>query len=404
MTILSNYHEFAGRHYETGSVRNALAYQGVKSPHTGKAISEALLMGISGGVTFGYFTFEYEGYAPHIALLTRNTFDPLETLFDRLALPHEILQTPNAEKGVSNLLEVLDSGRPALVWVDMFSLPYNDMPYDERNWGMIPLVVYGYEDGIAYLADRANCPIQIPAEVLNQARGRIKQDKYRVMSFDAPDMSRLATAVSKGIWACISLYTEAPPKGKRDNFGLAALQNWAKLLTNTRNKQSWERYFPAGERLWMALAGNHVQPGAFSWIHKEAGNSAERGMYADFLDEAALILNKDGLKDAAHLFRQSEQAWTKLAEMLLPDDVPAFKEAKELLSKRQALFIEKGANALDEIRAINQRLNALRESAAKKFPMSTAQVTSLREGLAEQVMKIHDLERDAVECLQQVMA
>lgn len=49
MVILKNYQEFAGRHWETGTIRNALAYQGVKAPHTGKSVSEALLMGITGG-------------------------------------------------------------------------------------------------------------------------------------------------------------------------------------------------------------------------------------------------------------------------------------------------------------------------------------------------------------------
>ena len=84
MTILKDYKTFDGVHYETGTLHNILAYQGVKAPHTGKAISEALLLGVSGGITVGYFTFEYTGYLPHIALLTRNTFTPLETIFDRL--------------------------------------------------------------------------------------------------------------------------------------------------------------------------------------------------------------------------------------------------------------------------------------------------------------------------------
>ena len=54
--------------------------------------------------------------------------------------------------------------------------------------------------------------------------------------------------MQKGIWQCISLYTEAPPRGKKDNFGFAALQYWAKMLTNTRNKQSWERLFAPGSQ------------------------------------------------------------------------------------------------------------------------------------------------------------
>lgn len=403
MTILRDYQHFAGRHYETGTVHNALAYQGIKAPHTGEAVSEALLLGISGGVTFGYFTFEYEGYPPHIALLTRNTFDPLDTLLDRLAIPREILRTDKPAKGAANLLEALESGRPALIWADMFTLPYNNLPADERAWGMLPLLAYGLEDGTAYLADRSARHFTVPAEVLQKARGRVKKDEFRVMILDAPDFSRLSSAVTQGIWQAISLFTEAPPKGKRDNFGFAALTHWATMLTNTRNKHSWARYFPRGERLWMALAGNHVQPGAFTWLRYGTGNSAERGMYADFLDEAALILNKAGLKDAAALFRQSQGEWFTLTERLLPEDVPLLAEAKTLLLRKRTAFIEEGQAAQAEIAQINARLGELKTAAVADFPMDEAQVTAFYERLARQVKRVHDVEREAVLCLQSVM-
>ena len=49
--------QFTGRHWETGSIHNAFAMQGIKAPHTGRPYSEALLLGISGGIPFGDFTF-----------------------------------------------------------------------------------------------------------------------------------------------------------------------------------------------------------------------------------------------------------------------------------------------------------------------------------------------------------
>ncbi|MBC8097844.1 MAG: DUF4872 domain-containing protein, partial [Armatimonadetes bacterium] len=399
MPILNDYHEFAGRHWETGTMRNALAYQGVKAPHTGEAVSEALLLGVSGGITFGYFTFEYEGYLPHIALLTRNTFNPMQTVLERLAIPQEILRTPNPQKGEVNLVEVLESGRPALVWADLFSLPYNDLPYDARNWAMMPILVYGYTEATATIADRANCPLTVPSATLQQARGRVKKDDYQVMVLDTPDWKRLPAAVSQGIWQCISLYTEAPPKGKRDNFGLAALRHWATMLTNTRNKNSWARYFEPAERLWMALVGDVVQPGAYTWLKHGHGNTAERGMYADFLDEAATILNKPALKPAAQMFRESEIAWGVLTELLLPADIPPLYKAKTLLDRKQALFMAQGAEALPDIQAINQQLRALQIAAATDFALTEAQVTAFRAGLSAQIMHIHDLEAAAVKWL-----
>lgn len=404
MPILPNYHHFAGRHYETGTIHNALAYQGVTAPHTGHAPSEALLMGISGGAAFGYFTFEYGGYLPHLILLTRNTFSPLETLLERLAIPQEVYRTDNAKKGEANLIEVLESGRPAVIWADMLSLPYNDLAYDEHNWAMIPMIAYGLRDGIAHLADRSGKPLQIPADVLSAARGRVKKDEFRVVMLDTPDWKRLPAAVTQGIWQCISLFTEAPPKGKRDNFGLAALENWAAMLTNTRNKQSWARYFPPGERMWMALVGDALQAGAFGAVDLGAGNSAERGLYADFLDEAAVILERPALRDAAQAFRASEEAWAALADLLLPDDIALFSEAKTLRRRKRTLFIERGGDALTEIQAIHARLHELQAEAAANFPLNETQAADYRAGLAEQVLRIRDAEHDAIQMLKSAMA
>jgi hypothetical protein len=405
MTMLPKYHEFEGLHYETGTLRNALAYQGVKAPHTGKPISEALLLGVSGGITVGYFTFEYKGYDPHVALLTRNTFNPLETIFDRLALPREVLQTSKPETALENLIGVLESGHAAIVWTDMWSVPYNSLPHDDQKWGMTPILVYGVEGGQAYIADCSRKPFVIPLDALMKARARIKDDKFRVLSLDAPDLDRLPAAVQKGIWQCISLYTEQPPRGKKDNFGFAALQHWAKMLTNTRNKQSWERQFAPGNRMYAALAGDIDQPGVFDWIcTMGAGGGAERGMYADFLDEAALLLNKPALKDAARQFRTAANAWCDLANAVLPDSVPAFKETRELKLRKRELFVEKGGEGVEEFPAIHTRLNAIKAAVAKSFPLSNEEAAAMRENLAAHILNIHDIELEAVTAMQAAVA
>jgi hypothetical protein len=225
------------------------------------------------------------------------------------------------------------------------------------------------------------------------------------MSLDAPDMDKLAPAAQKGIWQCISLFTEAPPRGKRDNFGFAALKHIADMLTNTRNKNSWERYFPAGSRMYAAIAGSVFQPGMFDWIcTMGAGGGAERGMYADFLDEAALLLNKPALKEAAQQFRHSAEAWCQFANALLPDDVPALKETRDLKLRKRELFREKGGEALEEIRAIHQRLDEIKEAVGKDFPLTPNEATKMRETLREHVLKIHDIEQQAVAAMQSAVA
>jgi hypothetical protein len=404
VTVLKDYDHFEGRHWETGSVQNVLAYQGVKAPHTGQPLSEAMLLGVSGGIACGYFLFEYKGYDPHLALLTRNTFDPLQTLLERLGIVQTILQTNDPARGDANLMEILGSGRPAIAWADMFSLPYNAAAYDEKSWAMFPLVVFGHDGTNVHIADRSSRPFKVPAGDFARARARVRSDKLRVVSLDPPDMRKLPSAVQKGLWQCIRLYTEAPPRGKKTNFGFAGLMHWAKMLTNTRNAQSWARYFAPGRRMWVALAGGGQQPGLVGWIQAWGDGGAERGRYADFLDEAALLLKKPKLKTAAGLFRQSQDAWKALARTALPESVAGLGEARELVARRGRLFVEQGQAALKEIQAINTRLEALRQAAAGSFPLTEPQAAELRREMSELVLKIHDIEFQAVETMQAAVA
>jgi hypothetical protein len=394
---------FDGRHYETGSVQNILALQGVKAPHTGKPYSEAFLLGVSGGIAFGYFTFEYKGFLPHLVFLTRNTFDPFPTMLERLGVVQTVYQTTKAEIAERNLVETLASGSPALVWADQCSLPYTNQDPKEY-WNMIPIVVYGIDGDHAMVADRSSRPLRVSMETLMNARGRVKKDKYRLVTIEAPQPAKLAAAAQKGIWQCISLFTDKPPRGTRQNFGFAAYEHLADMLTNARNKQSWARYFGPGPCMYQALAGSVTQPGAFTWINLwGAGDGAERALYANFLDEAAILLEKKSLKEAAEQFRLSHTQWLKFADTLLPSTVPALHEAKTLMLRRNQLFVEKGEEAMDEIHEIISRLKKLQDAAAREFPLIETQVFELRSTLREHVLAISGIEQKAVELLQASM-
>ncbi len=405
MPVLPKFTQFEGRHWETGSVSNALAYAGARVPQTKQPYSEALLLGISGGAAFGYFVFDYKGHDPHVALLSRNTFDPLQTLLERLAIPHDLFQTSDPKKGERNLIEVLESGRPAIVWADAFSLHYNTATADQAMWGMLPILVYGYEGGKAFIADRSAKPLTASVDDLARARARVKKDRFRVLTLGAPDPKKLPSAIQAGIWQCFELFTEPPPKGARDNFGFAAYQKWANMLTNTRNPQSWERLLAPGSRMYAALAGSEHQPGAFGWACTFPSNQVDdKRLYAEFLEQAALILKKPRLKAAAERFRASSAAWEELGEALLPDEVPLFKETRQLLIRKRDLFVNRGEAAPEERKKISARLAEIRASIDKKFPLSAEGVSGLRGRLAEQVLKISEIERQAIELMQAAMA
>jgi Butirosin biosynthesis protein H, N-terminal len=77
-----------------------------------------LLLGISGGVVMGYFSFAYKGHDPQARILTRNTFNPLDTMLSRLRVVQNRRQTTKPQKGIDNLVDTLSDGEPAIVWAD----------------------------------------------------------------------------------------------------------------------------------------------------------------------------------------------------------------------------------------------------------------------------------------------
>ncbi len=400
MPLLPNYNEFGGRHWETGTVRNFFAYRGVKAPHTGQPYSEALLLGISGGVVMGYFSFAYQGYDPQARILTRNTFDPFETMLARLGVVQDLRQTTNPDKGRATLIETLEEGLPAIVWPDMFSLPYNALPNDQGMWAAFPLLVYGYDDaaGTVWIADRARLPLTVTADALQFARGRVKKDRFRLLTLDHPDPDKLPSAVSEGIRQCIRLFLEYPPKGSANNFGLAAYRHWADLLLKPKMRMSWAKEFPAGIRMWAGLTSAF---GDICIFGKDEIGDADRRLYADFLDEASIILARPALREVGEQFRISAAAWRDLAWALLPNHLPALAETRTLLLRRHALFLQEGNRALGEMKNIDGRLSELR---IVKSYENTSDETELLENIRTRILAVHDIEKAALAQLRAIMA
>ena len=399
MSTLADYAAFDGRHWETGSVHNFFAYRGVKAPHTGQPLSESLLMGISGGLTFGYFSFAYAGYDPMCALLTRNTFDPWDRMLTRLGVVQNVVQTSKADRAEKKLIETLEEGTPAIVWADHFTLPYNHFTFDKGMWGMLPIVVYGLDGERAHIADRSAVGLTISAETLRATRARVKKDKHRFMTLEAPDFDKLPNAVSAGIWDTIKIYTEKPPKGSKKNFGFAAYKNWANLLTKSKGKQSWLQVFPRGRKLFAGLMSAHERIATFG----QARNGAERLTFAEFLDEASVILNRPTLSDAAALFRTSADKWAEMNAILLPDSVPQFGEARRLAEQRMRLFVTQGQAADAQVVETLSQLKGIWDAVSAEFPLSEQEVITLKQNIADQLIVIHDIEHEAITALQAAM-
>ena len=396
MTILNNYDQFQGLHWETGSLRNYLAFKDVIAPHTNQPYSEALLLGISGGIVMGYYTFDYEGRDPMVRILTRNTFNPLETIYKRLDIKTAVKQTTSSEKGIQNLVAELDSGSPAIVYADMYSLPYNALDTDKGMWAMLPVLVYGYDQDSnkVFIADRSTKPLSVSRDELTEARGRTKKNKFRLLNHEPPNPDKLEMAVMEGLIDCVNYFTQPPPKGSKQNFGFLAFQKWVDMLQKPNQSGSWQKEFAPGQRMYAGLKSAFEDISIFG---KDGG--AERKLYVQFLEEASILLSKPELKEVAEQFLKGAKAWDDLADSLLPDEIPLFQETRTMMLRKHRLFLDQGSSSLKEMINIKVRLSELRSVVDKEFPLTQSQVEDIRDEIAGKVKAVRDIEFDAIENL-----
>lgn len=401
MISIDDYREFGGTHWETGSLRNVMAYEGVKAPHTGEPFSEAMLLGLSGGVAVMSFVFEYEGYPPHVVLGTRYPFDPMMNVVERLGIEAEVRQTSSQKKAVDNLLSALVVGQAPIVWADMFTLSYNGLPPGPFT-GMMPIVVFEYdiEGEVVRVSDRARVPLTTTTGEMAAARAAQTSFKNRLMTIIPPEdgVVHFPAAITSAIQSCFSLYLEDPPKGAASNFGLAALDRWAEQAASKRKKKGWRQVFADPAHLYDALKAVYT-----SVQHNGTGGSASRPMYADFLDEAADVLDNAALKDAGGAFRAAGNCWDALALAALPADVEPFDETRALLDRSHRLFKEQGNEVGNERAATDDRLAALQREVEAAFPLDEGGIDRLLESLTDAIRAVREAEAEAVNTLREAL-
>ena len=403
--IIQNYKQFGGAHSETAALKNVLAHAGVSAPHTKKPYTEAMLLGIGGGVGAGYFMFEMcDG--KWLVLGARHQWQHtgagfLQTISKRIGATATVKESGGVKAAAANLKEALKAGRPAITWGSLAGMPYYGLPIELLKMYVHVFVVYGWDEknNRVCLDDRAATPLHLTPSQLAVSRAAITSLKNRILTIKAPAKpADLKQAIHAGIRDCCDEMLD--PKIK--NFGLPSLEKWADLITDTKDKKGWPQVFKPGLHLYRALLGTYHQI-----ENGGTGGSAFRTMYADFLDEAATVLDKKSqpvLRDAALQYRKSAKLWSALAKAALPEDVKLLGEAREVTAVKYQLFAARGASAESQMPKINRRLAAIEAEAAKDFPLNAKQTRELFDDLHNHVRKVYEAEDKAISLLQKIVA
>lgn len=392
--------DLGGEHAETAALRGLLWHAGVLDPVGDEPLSEALLLGIGGGLGAAYFVFEYAGHAPTLYVGTRvghqypYTAEFTVGVLERLGVAHRVLETGGAKTARAQLDETLAKGA-AIAWVDMSSLPYRRMPTEYQ--GALPHVVLVEEvrDGAARIVDGGTARYAISREALDGARGRYRKAKHRLVAIDhGAQLGDLSGAIEAGLALCVrSMRDGALVPSAAGNFGLSALSKWADLAAASGAK-SWQRVFGRGRALFAGLRHG------YAWIETQGtGGGGFRPMYAAFLRDAARRLDRPALDDVAARYDALGAQWTDLARAMLPEDSPALAEARTLLEGQGIAARAGGSRAAADFTDASARLEELGASMDAAFPWDEARCAAFYAELAGRVHALYSGERAAIDAL-----
>lgn len=379
------------------ALRVLLTQRGLRDPHTGRPLTEAMVFGIAGGIGAGVFAFRYEKEDfSSFFIAGRHRWDDdlsyLDRAIARFGGSADIRESTGAKKAARQLRELLDGGRPVIAWVDAGSLPYRAMPAQWSGGGYHLLVVYAADEaaGVAQVGDLADAPIELGLPELNAARGRIKKDEYRLLALaEAGESFELPEAVLDGLRACHGGLTA----GRSSNFTLEGFRIWSEQLV-APGKQGWRAKFAPGPNLWRGLTS------IYDFIeHYGTGGGLCRPLFAEFLLEASEALDRPDLADLAGEYSDIGHAWSALAEAALPNEVEAFRQAKQLMSRKAELFLSEGASGRESFQATWRELGRLADQAAEEFPIPPASLHGLLEELSARVAELYRREVQACAAL-----
>ncbi|MGW6912954.1 BtrH N-terminal domain-containing protein [Kitasatospora sp. NPDC054939] len=347
-----------GAHCETAALGKQLAAHGLP-------IGEAMLFGLAGGINFMHLPPTPGGRG-----FTGGRNGPFPEFTRRMAagvgLDLEIAVTDDPDAAWRELRAELDAGRPAVVYADLFHLPWFQAT---RHFGAHAIVVTGHDPaaGTVTVSDRPARPLTLTTAELATARASGHQPfppRHALLRADWK-AARQPTEddIRQGIrYSCRAMLHPPVP-----TFGLRGLDSY-------------------GAGLHHLLLGDTPAPAvvdelASAYVDFElagTGGNAFRNLFREFLAESARLTGDHRLGDAALLCADSAERWERVIALLLPDWTPAFAELGTTYRGREAQLLDGSAGALARAARLGERLPVLRAEAA-------GQLAPVRRQLADEL-------------------
>lgn len=351
--------EFGGVHCETSAVRKALLADGID-------ISEELLFGLGGGIGFWY---QPSGPAGRFRSMTSTRNGPFPVFLERmcaaLGLAVTIHRTSDPEHALRELRRGLARGRPAVLYADMYHLPYFQA---SRHFGGHAVLVYGLDTraGLAWISDRCPGPMVISAEQLAIARSSPAQPFPPQHAWVEAEWKRARLPGAEGFRAAIRACCASMTQAQAPNEGLAGLASFAaELAADVRGA-------PADQVIDRLVAAY------IDFEYAGTGGSGFRNLYRGFLVQAGQWLPGAALAGAIEAADTARARWRDLTALLIPGWGPASRALLAAYHSRQAALIKGTEDSLRQAAEQTAALPGLLAAAAAELP-------DYREQLSEQI-------------------
>jgi hypothetical protein len=388
----STYRLQGGTHPDTAAPANTLANAGVTAG--GGPLSEALILGIGGGLGAGYILWQFTGRPPIVTLGFRNQWQYpdrwLVMTCSRLGIEAAVHETSGHVTAMRTLREALSKEGPRpLAWIDAQEIGYWHLP--ERFSGVegYPVVVIDERDGRFLIDDRNSATLSVDEATLRAARGRVSSYRNRLVALEAPaaiPTHILAEAIEAG------LEDQVRHLGSdSDSFSLPAWRKWARMLTDAKHTKGWANAFAGQQGLFGALLSiyENVESSGF-------GGGSLRGLYATFLDTAAEVVDRPALRPVAEAYRDLDMRWVRLAERAAPSDEEPFSRARELIDALHEHVLDGGDSQGPAARNAAEELWHLRDALDDQRPFDARAFEVLLEELSGDIRALYEAERKAV--------
>ncbi len=441
--IVEGYSQFGATERTPGAIRNILDYEGVVAPHTREPFTEALLMGIGGGLGAEYATWAFKPIDPsrprkaklylrfhHVKnYIDKNEESMLPKIAGRLGVTLTVKETASKERANEFLRESLQSGKPVItylsVWHSQYQrreikeqysqdpnffppllydehvnfLPYFTLPYPWINHTLTIVYSFDEESNKILLTDSSTQPHTLTIPQFNMSRGIIKSRKNAGLIITPPSkITNLHRAIRIGMHDCVEslLHEKAVISG-----AYLRVETWnamAKALANPTAKRGWLTLFNEGWQLFDTLTRLHAQIA----FHNSDGG-ALRSSYSDFLQEASDILKKPQLREIANQFADIGIMWDDLGVEALPDDIPQLQAARRTALEWNSLFKVHGESAKKRLDAEAKKIQTIRAEVSETFPLTGKEIIALFQDLSTRFAEIYEAEKVALKALKNLL-